>query len=96
METSDLTPQIDASDFRFAFIFLSVGADPEMVLVNGNAKLTDTLLDLSRSHADLLNSERLRKVVVIEGYDFAQMYDVATFRWLCGMGPNKNDPNWMG
>ncbi len=98
METSDLTPQTDASGFRFMFIFLSVGDGPGMVFVpvDDHAKLTDALLALSRSHATLLNSEQLRKVVVIEGHDSAQMYDVATFRWLCGIGPNKNDPNWMG
>ncbi len=46
----------------------------------------------------LLEQPLMKAVVVIQGYYTARVFDVKTFRWLCGVGPHPEgkDENWMG
>lgn len=39
--------------------------------------------------------DELRLAVVIVGTEL-QQYKPEVFKWLCGVGPNPQDPNWMG
>ena len=61
-------------------------------------RITETLEKVAREQPSALSGTGLQAAVVIEGYDSAQLFSAATFRWLCGVGPDPagKDPNWMG
>ena len=98
MQTSDLTPQIDASNIHVVFLFNAGQAKLASFSHHGYPALAPVLEQVSRLCPEDLNSPDLCSVVVIDGIQSVRTYTAQTFRWLCGVGPDPagKDPSWMG
>ena len=68
------------------------------VKISNEQRITEALDQFARLHPAIIADPQLESGVVIDGYDSAQLYSAATFRWLCGVGPDPQgkDPSWMG
>lgn len=103
MPASDLTPQIDASNFHLVFLYgdgkATLVSIPVAEYFRGTSEALNTVWQECRAKfSSLLTDEALTAIVVIDGLMVYNTYTAGMFRWLCGIGPNPNgsDPEWMG
>ena len=94
MSNSEINPKL--SPVRF--VAMSANDTVKYLSLPAAPRITETLEQFASRHPEVLTDTSLEAVVVIEGYHSAQLYSAATFRWLCGVGPDphRKDPNWLG